>query len=134
MQWGGFAVTILIRLILHIIYISPIFSPSQPLPTILKAIARGFLVLFHTGIWSPSTIYCHFNFLHSPLPLPLVPPPHTHCTYFRVLVFVISIYVTVQRDVSLCAHCGCILLWSIQHLLFGVFKMENMSHPILFTR
>jgi hypothetical protein len=46
----GFTVTILIRLIVYIIYIAPIVSPSHPLPTPLKAIARGFLVLFHIGI------------------------------------------------------------------------------------
>jgi hypothetical protein len=39
---GGVMVTILIRLILHINYIVLI-----PLPAPLKAIARGFLVLFH---------------------------------------------------------------------------------------
>jgi hypothetical protein len=47
---GGFIVTIPIRLILYIIYIAPIDSPPHPLFTPLKAIARGFLVLFHIGI------------------------------------------------------------------------------------
>jgi hypothetical protein len=49
---GGFIVTILIRLILYIT--SP---PSSLLLTPLKAIVRGFLVLFHIGIWSPIFIY-----------------------------------------------------------------------------
>jgi hypothetical protein len=43
----GFVVTIPISLILYIIYIAPILSPAQPLPTPLKAIARGFLVLLN---------------------------------------------------------------------------------------
>jgi hypothetical protein len=40
--------------------------PLEPLPVSLKTIARGFFVLFHVSIWSPSTIYPHLNFLHSP--------------------------------------------------------------------
>jgi hypothetical protein len=47
---GGFIVKILIRLILYIVYIAPIISPLNPLSAPLKAIARGFLVLFHVGI------------------------------------------------------------------------------------
>jgi hypothetical protein len=47
---GGFIVTFLIRLILYISYIAPIISPPQPLLALLKAIARGFLVLFCIGI------------------------------------------------------------------------------------
>jgi hypothetical protein len=39
---------------LYIIYIAPIVSPSHPLPTTLKAIARGFFVLFHMHMQSPS--------------------------------------------------------------------------------
>jgi hypothetical protein len=47
MRWGEeFVVTIPIRLILYIISIAPIVSPPQPLPHPIKAIARGFLVLF----------------------------------------------------------------------------------------
>jgi hypothetical protein len=43
-------VTILIRLTLYIIYTPPLSLPLNPLPTPLKAIARGFLVLFHIAI------------------------------------------------------------------------------------
>jgi hypothetical protein len=39
---GGFKVTILIRLILYIIYISPLSLPLSPLPTPPKATARDF--------------------------------------------------------------------------------------------
>jgi hypothetical protein len=46
---GGLVVTIPIRLILYISYIARCISP-QPLPTPPKAIATGFLVLFHIGI------------------------------------------------------------------------------------
>jgi hypothetical protein len=71
---GGFLGAILIRLILYIIYIVPIVLPLSLLPTSLKAIARGFRVLFHIGIWSPSTIYRHF--LHPPCSHYY--PPHAH--------------------------------------------------------
>jgi hypothetical protein len=47
---GGFIVTILVRLTLYISYTTPIISPPQSLPTPLKAIARGFLVIFHVSI------------------------------------------------------------------------------------
>jgi hypothetical protein len=47
---GGFIVTILLRLILYISYTTSIVSPLNPLPTPLRAIARGFLVLLHVGI------------------------------------------------------------------------------------
>jgi hypothetical protein len=43
-------VTTPIRPILYVGYVAPIISPSQPLPNPLKAIGRGFLVLFHIGI------------------------------------------------------------------------------------
>jgi hypothetical protein len=43
-------VTIAIRFLLYIIYIAPLSLPLNPLPTLLKEIARGFLVLFHIGI------------------------------------------------------------------------------------
>jgi hypothetical protein len=43
---GGFVVTIPLRLILYIIYIVSIISSSQPLPTTLKAITRGFSFCF----------------------------------------------------------------------------------------
>jgi hypothetical protein len=45
---GRFIVTIPIRLILYISYITPISSNPSAAP--LKAIARGFFVLFHIGI------------------------------------------------------------------------------------
>jgi hypothetical protein len=75
----GFVVTILIRLILHIIYIASIISRPQlpPHP------ARVFFSQFHIDIWSPSTIYHYLNLISSPSPLPLV-PPHTHmlCLFY----------------------------------------------------
>jgi hypothetical protein len=42
--------TILIKLILHINYIVPIICPLNPILTPLKAIIRGFFVLFHIDI------------------------------------------------------------------------------------
>jgi hypothetical protein len=68
-------------LILHIIYITPIISPFNPLPITLKAMSRDFLVLFHIGMWTPSTIYHHLNLLPSPSPL-LLPTPHTLCLFY----------------------------------------------------
>jgi hypothetical protein len=49
---GGFIVTIPIRLVLYIIYFAPHCSSLllSLLPTPLKAIARGYLILFHIGI------------------------------------------------------------------------------------
>jgi hypothetical protein len=47
----------------------PSSLPLNLLLTPLKAIARGFFVLFHIGIWSPSVIHCHLNLLPSPSPL-----------------------------------------------------------------
>jgi hypothetical protein len=44
---GGFIVIIPIRLTLYTIYMP---LPLYPFPIPLKTIARGFLVLFHTGI------------------------------------------------------------------------------------
>jgi hypothetical protein len=90
--------------------LSLLFSPLHILP---KAIVRGFLVLFHTVMWSSSTIYHHLNLFPSPSPFPLVPPNYTHCAYFTVLVFVINIYVDIQRGVSMYAHCGYPLFWAV---------------------
>jgi hypothetical protein len=94
---GAFIVTIWIRLILYTSYIASIISPLSPFPIPLKAIARGFLVLFHIGLWSPSTIYCHLNLLPSPPPLTSSP----HCACFTILFFAINIWVDVQRGVSM---------------------------------
>jgi hypothetical protein len=49
-------------------------SPSMPSPVPLKVTARGFFVLFHRSIWSPSTIYAHLNLLNPPSPIPEVLP------------------------------------------------------------
>jgi hypothetical protein len=87
---GGLLVTILIKLILYIIYISPILSPPSLLPTSVQATARGFLVLFCTGMWNPSTIYHHLTLLPSPPPC-TSNSPGIHCAYFTILVFIINI-------------------------------------------
>jgi hypothetical protein len=76
-------VTIPIRLILYIIYIALSSLRLNPLPKPLKAVARGFLVLFHIGIQSPSTIY--YNLLLFFLSPPTSTPPlaHTPCLFYR---------------------------------------------------
>jgi hypothetical protein len=67
-------------------------TPSLPLDTLhaaLKAIARGFLALFHINIRSQSTIFSHLNLLVSPSPLQQVPlstePISKSC--FLLLIF-----------------------------------------------
>jgi hypothetical protein len=93
-------VTIQIRLILYSSCITPIISSPQP-P--LKAIARGFFVLFHIGTRSPSTICYHFNLPHSPSLSTWTP---LHCTYFTILSFVINNEVDTQRGLSKYHCCG----------------------------
>jgi hypothetical protein len=101
-----------------LVTLSPSSLPLNPFSTPLKAIARSFLVLFHIDIWSPSTTHHRPNLLPSPFHLPLLPPLplHRHCAYFIVLVFMINIWVVVQRGISMYVHCGCGLLWSVQSL------------------
>jgi hypothetical protein len=79
-----------------ILYISYIISLNLFL-TPFKAIARGFLVLFHIGIWSLSTIYHHLNLLCSPFPLPLV--CSLHCTYLQSCLSLL-IFKLMSRGVS----------------------------------
>jgi hypothetical protein len=110
-------VTILISHILYIIYIAPIISPSNPtLP--IEAIARGFLVLFHIGIWSLSTIYHQLNLLPSSTTLPLTPTPthtsHTDCAYFTLLVFIINNETMFKRMY--------IRMHTVSVLYFGLFN------------
>jgi hypothetical protein len=57
--------------------------------------------------------------------------PHTHCTYFTVLSFVINPKVNVQRGFSMCPHCESTLLCSIQPL--PVLSLTPFSHPPFFT-
>jgi hypothetical protein len=57
------------------------FPPSllfNPLPAPLKVIARGFCVLYHMWIWSPSTISPHLNLKILDLCLPLPFPENQH--------------------------------------------------------
>jgi hypothetical protein len=53
--------------------------PCNSLPDLLKAIARGFIVLFHVCIWSPSTIVPHFHLLLSSSSFPQVPILQSCC-------------------------------------------------------
>jgi hypothetical protein len=107
----GFIVTIPIRLILYISTLPPIISPPQPLPAPLKAIARDFLVLFHIGIWSLSSIYHHLNLFHSPSPLPLV-SPHTLYLFYSPttswkhhLYSIVLLFIFCQRSVNYIYRC-----------------------------
>jgi hypothetical protein len=67
----------------------PLSLPLNLLPTLLQAIAKGIITLFHIGIWSPSTMFLHLNLPCSPFP--------SHCTNFTVLSFIINFHVSVQR-------------------------------------
>jgi hypothetical protein len=49
-------------------------------------------------------LFPHLNLLHSPFLLPQA-PPHTHCTYFTVLCFVINFKGNVQRGFSVYPCC-----------------------------
>lgn len=55
-------------------------SPPSSLPSspscLLKTIAKYFVVLFCISTLSPSAIFPGLHLLHSPSPLPHVPPPH----------------------------------------------------------
>jgi hypothetical protein len=96
----------------------------NPLPAPFKAIARGFVILFHVRIWSPSTIFSYFHLLHSPFSLSQVPP---HCTYFIGLSFIFNSKVNIQRGFSMYPSCEFTLLWSVQPpLLFSL----NPSLPL----
>jgi hypothetical protein len=126
---GGFTVTVPITLMLYISYIDSIISSPQPLPKPLKAIARGFLVLFHIGTWSPSTIYPQLSLLSSPSPSHYYPTSCTHHAYFIVLVFINNIWVDVQRGVSMYALCAYALLWSVQSLWLLLFTPLSPTPP-----
>jgi hypothetical protein len=52
----------------YIVHFILYISPPQPLPAPLQAIARGFIVLCHIGIWSLSTIFSHLHLFCSPPP------------------------------------------------------------------
>jgi hypothetical protein len=97
-------VTILIRLMLYSSYIAPLSLTLNTLPAPLKAIAGGFLVLVHTGLQSPSTIYHYFNLFHSPSPPIRIPHVHTHTVpllRFCLSLFIFKLMVKRFLNVSL---------------------------------
>jgi hypothetical protein len=63
---GGITVTILIRLFCTLFTLPPSSLPLNHIPAALKVIPRGFLVLFHIGIWN----------IPIPSSFPLVTPLH----------------------------------------------------------
>jgi hypothetical protein len=77
----------------------------------LQAIARGFFVLFHIDIWSPSTIFPYLiSFVHPPLPTSTF---HTRSILQSYLLFLIS-------KSMFKGFFGCMLAVSI--LYFGPFN------------
>jgi hypothetical protein len=84
------------------------------------SIPRGFLILFHIGIWSPSTIYPQLNLLHSPSSIPLIPP--TVPILQSCLLFLI--FELMFKRVSQCVPI-------VSVLYFGSFNPFNYS-PLSF--
>jgi hypothetical protein len=77
-------VTILIKLMLYIVQITPVFFSLNPLPTPLKAIQEVSLFYF-IKVYKVHLPYAPTLILHSPSPLPLV---SLHTLYlFYSLVF-----------------------------------------------
>jgi hypothetical protein len=77
--WVGLHCTLL-RLPHHL-------PPSKTLPNPLKAIIRGFIIVFHICIWSPLTIFPHLHLLCSPsrkYPLHTQPPILQPCLSLSV--------------------------------------------------
>jgi hypothetical protein len=88
------------------------FPFRKPLPTSLKAIARGFVILLYICVRSPPIILPHLLLLHSPSPFTSMP----HCTYFIVLSFIFNSKVNVQKGFLMYPPCEYTLLWSVQPL------------------
>jgi hypothetical protein len=103
---------------------SPHVSPNC-LPAPLKAVARGFIVLVHICIRSPSTIFPHLHLLYSP---PTSTP--THCTYFTVLSCIINSKANGQRGFSMYPLCECTLLCLVQCPLF-LSLTPSLPPPII---
>jgi hypothetical protein len=117
--WGyihrGFILTIQIGLHCIMVRSLPPSSPQTPFPAPLKAIARGFAVLFRICIWSP--------FLHSLSPTHTYPP--TLYLFLQPCLSLIpkSMFKGVSR---------CIPAMSI--LYFSQFNPNILSsHPPLFN-
>jgi hypothetical protein len=64
--YGGFIVTILIKLILYIGYITPSSLPISPLPTPLKAIARGLFCFIWVDEVHLTCSITLISFIHPP--------------------------------------------------------------------
>jgi hypothetical protein len=68
--------------------LSPTTPQSPPLPTPLKAIARGFYVLFHISIWSPSMYTLTLiSFSHRPAPTSTTPTLFLFYSPVLLLIF-----------------------------------------------
>jgi hypothetical protein len=109
-------VTILIRLLL--VRLPPSSLPFNSLPAPLKALARGFSVLFHTSIWSSSTVYHHLNLLIH-LPLPLL-PPHPYTVPILQSSLLLLIFKLKFKGVSQCIP-------AVGVLCFGSFNPFHCS-------
>jgi hypothetical protein len=90
----------------------PLSPPLNPFPAPLKAIARASLILFHTGIRSPSTIYRHLNLLHSPSL-----PPHT------VLILLSCFSLLISKSMFRVSQC----MPTVIMLSFGLVNLPLFS-------
>jgi hypothetical protein len=103
--------------------------PTPPIP--LKAIARGFFVLFHIGLWSPPIIYPHLNLLHSHFPIPQV-PPHT-VPILQSCLLLLLIFKSIFQGVSQCVPTVSLLYFGPLDL-FHCSPLPFASHPQYFNR
>jgi hypothetical protein len=76
-------------------------SAALPFSSPLKVIARGFFVLFHISIWSPSTIHTHLNLLHSPRHS-LKYPTHIHPVPILQSCLLLLIFKLTFKGISQC--------------------------------
>jgi hypothetical protein len=115
---------------LFISYIAPIVPPAQSAPHPTYSNCKRFSS--SVSYRYMSSIY-HILSSYFTLPLPLWPSshPHLNCAYFTVLVFIINIWVDIQRGASMYAHCGCALLWSVQS--FSILSLTPLPSTPCFS-
>jgi hypothetical protein len=114
-----------------LVRLSPLPAPLGPLPTPLKATARGFIVLFHVCIWGTSTIFPHLHLLHSPFSLP-TSTSHTYTVPILQSYLSVLIPKSMSKGISQCIP-------TANMLYFGQFNFFHYSllflpfHPPLFN-
>jgi hypothetical protein len=109
---------------------APTFTPPQPLPSTPKA--RGFIIVFHICIWSPSPIFPHLHLLHSLPSISISLPPNAHTVPILQSCLLLLISKSAFQGVSQCSP-------TVSTLYFGQFNplcsspFPLLSHPRLFN-